>query len=235
MRAAKGARGATAEPTSRGRCRLCRRGTPAVRLLPRRAGMPALRRARFAGHRNGFRGGAASLHRSRRPRIWNDGLRAGTLALGTDILIDHRSRAGIPQLPLPYLGNARSPADLVAAEPGCATPRSPDLLRRGRAGRDRQRARALTYHLWDPSLFFDSSHPDPPQSAHHLGSGLLRRPDGAHTRTDRRRHDHAVHWSSHSRPGVLRKRVATPSSPRWVMRSANRRRSAELRYTALST
>lgn len=112
----------------------------------------------------------------KRPRIWNDGLHvgAGTLAIGTDIVIDYWSRAGIPQLPLPYFGNTRSPADLVAAghEVRNAAITPAYFVAGGPVAAGNVPAPA-TYHLWDPSLFIDGSRLDPQQSANHLGSGLF--------------------------------------------------------------
>ncbi|WP_082032238.1 family 20 glycosylhydrolase [Nocardia vulneris] len=112
----------------------------------------------------------------KRPRIWNDGLHAGagTLALGADIVIDYWSRAGIPQLPLPYFGNARSPADLVAAGHEVRNAAfTPTYFVAGGPVSAGNVPAPLTYHLWDPSLFVDGSRLDPQQSTHHLGSGLF--------------------------------------------------------------
>ncbi|MFI6173014.1 family 20 glycosylhydrolase [Nocardia sp. NPDC051052] len=112
----------------------------------------------------------------KRPRIWNDGLHtgAGTLTVGTDIVVDYWSRAGIPQLPLPFFGTARSPADLIAAGHDVRNASfTPTYFVAGGPTAAANVPAPLAYQLWDPTLFVDGTRLTPDQSAHNLGSGLF--------------------------------------------------------------
>ncbi|MFI9401460.1 family 20 glycosylhydrolase [Nocardia sp. NPDC052316] len=112
----------------------------------------------------------------KRPRVWNDGLHtgAGTLAIGSDIVVDYWSRAGIPQLPLPYFGNARSPADLIAAGHEIRNAAfTPTYYVTGGPTAVGNVPPPVAYQLWDPTLFVDGTRLTPEQNARNLGSGLF--------------------------------------------------------------
>lgn len=111
----------------------------------------------------------------KRPRIWNDGLHTGegTITPDRDIVVDFWSRAGIPQLPLPYFGIARSAPDLIAAghevKNAAFTPTY--YVTGGAAGIGNAPA-PVTDELWDPTLFVDGTWLAPQQNTSNLGSGL---------------------------------------------------------------
>lgn len=112
----------------------------------------------------------------KRPRIWNDGLHtgAGTLAIGRDIVIDYWSRAGIPQLPLPFFGNARSPADLIASGHELRNASfAPTYYVAGGPTAAGNVPPSVAYQIWDPTLFVDGTRLTPDQNTHNLGSGLF--------------------------------------------------------------
>ncbi|WP_194815940.1 family 20 glycosylhydrolase [Nocardia sp. XZ_19_385] len=112
----------------------------------------------------------------KRPRIWNDGLHTGegTLAIGSDIVVDYWSRAGIPQLPLPFFGIARPPQDLIAA--GHQLKNAAFLptyyVTGGPAAAIANQPPILGYELWDPAIFVDGSRLAPAQNASNLGASL---------------------------------------------------------------
>ncbi|WP_069161662.1 beta-N-acetylhexosaminidase [Nocardia altamirensis] len=112
----------------------------------------------------------------KRPRIWNDGLHtgAGTLTIGTDIVVDYWSRAGIPQLPLPFFGAARTPADLIAAGHEVRNAAfTPTYYVAGGPTAVGNVPAPIAYQLWDPALFVDGSRLSPAQNERNLGSGLF--------------------------------------------------------------
>ncbi|PXX68488.1 hexosaminidase [Nocardia tenerifensis] len=112
----------------------------------------------------------------KRPRIWNDGLHtgAGTLTLGRDLVIDYWSRAGVPQLPLPFFGTARSPADLIAAGHELRNAAfAPAYYVAGGPTRALNVPPPLAYQAWDPTLFVDGTRLTPEQNRRNLGSGLF--------------------------------------------------------------
>ncbi|MEV6277818.1 beta-N-acetylhexosaminidase [Nocardia sp. NPDC051832] len=112
----------------------------------------------------------------KRPRIWNDGLHtgAGTLTIGSDIVLDYWSRAGVPQLPLPFFGIARTPQDLIAA--GHQVKNAAFLptyyVAGGPAAAIANQPPVLGYELWDPAVFVDGSRLDARQNAANLGASL---------------------------------------------------------------
>ncbi|MEV0297220.1 glycoside hydrolase family 20 protein [Nocardia sp. NPDC050710] len=111
----------------------------------------------------------------KRPRIWNDGLHAGegTLTIGSDIVIDFWSRAGVPSLPLPFFGIARTAPDLIAA--GYQVKNAafvPTYYVTGRPASIVDLPPAVAYELWDPAVFVDGGRLNPEQNVANLGSGL---------------------------------------------------------------
>lgn len=112
----------------------------------------------------------------KQPRIWNDGLHTGegTLAIGRDIVIDYWSRAGIAQLPLPFFGTARTPADLIADGHEVRNAAfTPTYYVTGGTATIGNVPPALAYELWDPALFVDGTRLSPEQNARNRGSGLF--------------------------------------------------------------
>ncbi|MEV0252544.1 family 20 glycosylhydrolase [Nocardia sp. NPDC050712] len=144
----------------------------------------AYARATYGGHAepvDAFLGlinwGAAIVREhGKRPRIWNDGLHtgAGTLTVDSDVVVDYWSRAGIPQLPLPFFGIARTPQDLVAA--GHQVKNAAFLptyyVAGGPAGLIANQPPVLGYELWDPAVFVDGTRLTPAQNAANLGASL---------------------------------------------------------------
>ncbi|WP_433659412.1 family 20 glycosylhydrolase [Nocardia sp. CA-128927] len=121
-------------------------------------------------------GAAIVRTHGKRPRIWNDGLHtgAGTLTVGSDIVVDYWSRAGIPQLPLPYFGTARSPADLIAAGHELRNASfTPTYYVAGGPTSAGNVPPPIAYQVWDPTLFVDGTRLTPEQNTHNLGSGLF--------------------------------------------------------------
>ncbi|WP_157187338.1 family 20 glycosylhydrolase [Nocardia vinacea] len=111
----------------------------------------------------------------KRPRIWNDGLHTGegTITPDRDIVIDFWSRAGIPQLPLPFFGIARTAPDLIAAGHQVKNAAfTPTYYVTGGPGAIGNIPAPLAYELWDPTLFVDGTRLTPEQNASSLGSGL---------------------------------------------------------------
>ncbi|MFI7671839.1 family 20 glycosylhydrolase [Nocardia sp. NPDC049526] len=111
----------------------------------------------------------------KRPRIWNDGLHTGegTIIPDRGIVIDFWSRAGIPQLPLPFFGNARTAPDLIAAGHQVKNAAfTPAYYVTGGPAAIGNIPAPLAYELWDPTLFVDGTRLTPDQSASNLGSGL---------------------------------------------------------------
>lgn len=111
----------------------------------------------------------------KRPRIWNDGLHTGegTVTPDRDIVIDFWSRAGIPQLPLPFFGIARTAPDLIAAGHQVKNAAfTPTYYVIGGPAAIGNIPAPLAYDLWDPTLFVDGIRLTPEQNASSLGSGL---------------------------------------------------------------
>ncbi|MEV2219124.1 hypothetical protein AB0E01_04525 [Nocardia vinacea] len=111
----------------------------------------------------------------KRPRIWNDGLHTGegTITPDLDIVIDFWSRAGIPQLPLPFFGIARTAPDLIAAGHQVKNAAfTPNYYVTGGPAVIGNIPAPLAYELWDPTLFVDGTRLTPEQNASSLGSGL---------------------------------------------------------------
>ncbi|MGW0245561.1 hypothetical protein ACWDYH_02870 [Nocardia goodfellowii] len=121
--------------------------------------------------------GAAMVREDgKRPRIWNDGLHTGegTIAIGSDIVVDYWSRAGYPWLPLPFFGIARTPQDLIAT--GHQVQNAAFLptyyVTGGPAAAIADQPPVLGYELWDPAIFVDGSRLTPAQNAANLGASL---------------------------------------------------------------
>ncbi|GAB2644849.1 beta-N-acetylhexosaminidase [Nocardia goodfellowii] len=121
-------------------------------------------------------GAAIVREHGKRPRIWNDGLHTGegTIAIGSDIVVDYWSRAGYPGLPLPFFGIARTPQDLIAT--GHQVRNAAFLptyyVTGGPAAAIADQPPVLGYELWDPAIFVDGSRLTPAQNAANLGASL---------------------------------------------------------------
>ncbi|MFD0366130.1 beta-N-acetylhexosaminidase [Nocardia sp. GCM10030253] len=121
-------------------------------------------------------GAAIVREHGKRPRIWNDGLHTGegTIGIGSDIVVDFWSRAGIPQLPLPFFGIARTAPDLIAAGHEVRNAAfTPTYFVTGGPTSVGNVPAPIAYELWDPAVFIDGMRLTPEQNTHNLGSGLF--------------------------------------------------------------
>lgn len=112
----------------------------------------------------------------KRPRIWNDGLRTGegTIGIDPDIVVDYWSRAGVPELPLPFFGTARTPTDLIAAGHEIRNAAfTPTYYVAGGPASIANVPPEVAYEFWDPALFVDGTRLTSEQDARNRGSGLF--------------------------------------------------------------